>query len=242
MGFVPQPNLRLLYSVLNNDAINLARGIHYDFLSRVPKEIQDIIEQHPFNPENDPISAILSAPLLAQNDIDLPFAILNTTVGHSGISEDGIFQVASSHIGSQKTGIPQTSFPEVSSTEITSLESSFQKFGSTKVSSTEVSLSQSSLKQISSTEIGFTEVGSIKTALDQQGSTKIDFPQISQAQILIGQINPTEISFPGSITLQQFLTGHNFNLQNTTVPTWLESLQGTTPFNLNIEIKDLPTG
>jgi hypothetical protein len=37
-------------------------------------------------------------------------------------------------------------------------------------------------------------------------------------------------------------TYHDSNLQNTTVPTWLEFLQGTTPFNLNIEITDLPTG
>jgi Bacterial Ig domain len=38
------------------------------------------------------------------------------------------------------------------------------------------------------------------------------------------------------------LLSHNPNLQNTTVPTWTEFLQSPTPFNLKIEIQDLPTG
>jgi large repetitive protein len=56
------------------------------------------------------------------------------------------------------------------------------------------------------------------------------------------QVNTSEIPLTSSITLQQFLSSHNFNLQNTTIPTWTEFLTGTTPFNLNIEITDLPTG
>jgi hypothetical protein len=42
--------------------------------------------------------------------------------------------------------------------------------------------------------------------------------------------------------LQQLLSSHNFNLQNTTVPIWTSFLQAQTPFNLNLVIKDLPVG
>jgi hypothetical protein len=76
--------------------------------------------------------------------------------------------------------------------------------------------------------------------------------QVSVREVSTFQISPNQVSFikgdtskislPSSITLQQFLSSHNFNFQNTAVPTWLEFLQGTTPFNLNIEIADLPTG
>jgi hypothetical protein len=73
-------------------------------------------------------------------------------------------------------------------------------------------------------------------------------PQINTAQINPRQLvsplklNPTEIPLTSSISLQQFLGSHNYSLQNTTVPTWLSYLGGTTPFNLNIAVTDLPTG
>ncbi|NEQ98499.1 MAG: hypothetical protein F6K30_17565 [Cyanothece sp. SIO2G6] len=59
--------------------------------------------------------------------------------------------------------------------------------------------------------------------------------------------NSTEISLPSSIALQQLLTGyqrttHNPELQNTTITDWTQFLQTQSPFNLNIEITDLPTG
>ncbi|WP_396134999.1 PKD domain-containing protein [Chamaesiphon sp. OTE_8_metabat_110] len=67
-------------------------------------------------------------------------------------------------------------------------------------------------------------------------------PQGDIAQINFFQIDSTKFSLPSSITLQQLLTSHNPNLQNTTVPAWTEFLQSPTPFNLKIEITDLPTG
>ncbi len=71
---------------------------------------------------------------------------------------------------------------------------------------------------------------------------QIDALKINLHQVNSTQINSTEISLPSSIALQQFLSSHNFSLQNTSVPTWVEFLQGSSPFNLNIEIADLPTG
>ncbi|WP_299490262.1 PKD domain-containing protein, partial [Acaryochloris sp. IP29b_bin.137] len=66
--------------------------------------------------------------------------------------------------------------------------------------------------------------------------------QIGFSQDTPTEINPTEVSFSSSIALQQFLSSHYYNSQNTTIPTWLQFLQDSTPFNLNIEITDLPTG
>jgi hypothetical protein len=79
--------------------------------------------------------------------------------------------------------------------------------------------------QVSGSEIDF-----IKHSVTQVSST-----QVSSTQIYAGELP----LFQGQ-ALKQFLSSHNYALQNTTVPTWTSFLTGTTPFNLNIEVTDLP--
>ncbi|KAI9131957.1 hypothetical protein [Acaryochloris sp. CCMEE 5410] len=54
-------------------------------------------------------------------------------------------------------------------------------------------------------------------------------------QISALKVDTTEISLPSSITLQQFLSSHYYNSQNTTIPTWLQFLQDFNPFKINGE-------
>jgi hypothetical protein len=132
------------------------------------------------------------------------------------------------------------------------MPTSVHQVSSTEVAVNELSISQIGLRQIGIAQISTPQIGSIQKSPIQIGSAQISSAQISSIQISPIQISPTQIddtqidltkiSFPSSITLQQFLRSHNFNLQNTTIPTWTEFLTGTTPFNLNIEITDLPTG
>ncbi|NET48228.1 MAG: PKD domain-containing protein, partial [Merismopedia sp. SIO2A8] len=76
-----------------------------------------------------------------------------------------------------------------------------------------------------------------------QGSTaKTNSSKYSPTQISSTQVNFTEVSLSSSISLQQFLRSHTPNPQNTTVANWTNFLQPHSPFNLNIEITDLPTG
>ncbi len=55
-------------------------------------------------------------------------------------------------------------------------------------------------------------------------------------------VNPTKISLPSGVALQQFFTGHDFNVQNTTVPNWTDFIQTLTSFNLKLELSDFLTG
>jgi hypothetical protein len=181
----------------------------------------------------------------------------NTAVFENGILQTGFHEIGSTattptHITTSKvsaekqssieTGIPQhgvthVSFPEIGSDEIAAIKHSFM----------EISPEQLGSGEISSIHIDSTQVGIIQNSSDEAGTRQISIRQINSGKFSLDQIaskqfNPTKISLPSSITLQQLLRSHNFNLQNTTVPTWTEFLQSPTPFNLKIEIQDLPTG
>ncbi len=77
---------------------------------------------------------------------------------------------------------------------------------------------------------------------------QVDPTQVSIFQVSPTQVNPTKISFSSSIAAQQFLSIHNttptsiYDLNNTALILWNTYLQSTTPLNLNLIIKDLPTG
>jgi hypothetical protein len=111
----------------------------------------------------------------------------------------------------------------------------------------EIGFIQNSHTEIGSFQVSVGENTSPQVRTEEEGSAKISPLEINFLKTNLFQIDPTQVnsskvSLPSSITLQQLLTSHNPNLQNTTVPTWTEFLQSTTPFNLKIEIADLPTG
>ena len=155
----------------------------------------------------------------------------------NGASEGGTTEVGFGQAARFKNGVA-----EISPSQISSAHNSIRYAGMAEVSMAEIGFFQPSTSQISMAQIGTTQISSTQTSSTKHTSTQVDPTQFSIFQINSAQSSSTEISFPSSITLQQLLSSHNPNLQNTTVPTWLEFLQGTTPFNLNIEITDLPTG
>jgi hypothetical protein len=87
-----------------------------------------------------------------------------------------------------------------------------------------------------------TEIGTSKIDFTKIGTIQVDPSQHGIAEIDAMKIDSSKVSFTSSITLQQFLSSHNFDLQNRTVTLWTEFLQSPTPFNLKVEITDLPTG
>jgi hypothetical protein len=111
-----------------------------------------------------------------------------------------------------------------------------------QVSKLQIGTEQISKTQINSFQIGFFQIGSFQESLPKIGITQNDTTEIGTSQLSTAKIDPLKVSFPSSITLQQLLSSHSPNLQNTTVPAWTEFLQSPTPFNLKIEIQDLPTG
>jgi hypothetical protein len=170
-------------------------------------------------------------------------AIGNSTIWQSGIAESHFHKVLSSEevFGSREIDISQISTPtsirQVSSTEVAANE-----FGITQIGLGQIGIAQIGIAQIGTTQLATVQIGTAQISTPQISLIQHDPTQIGSTQIGSTQINPTEISLPSSITLQQLLGSDNPNLQNTTVPTWTEFLQSPTPFNLKLEIIDLPTG
>jgi hypothetical protein len=200
--------------------------------------------------------ATLAAPLMSGESLGLVSA--DTTSGQYRFTEDStrastinvkprsLTEVGMAQISSSEASFLQEGFGKVGITEIGIKEGSLQTIALSQVGFSQISLNEASGFQSSFTQIGITEVGSLEIGSSQVAATQIGISQDDSSQIFVSQantlqINTTKVSLPSSVTLQQFLSSHNFNLQNTTIPTWTEFLTGTTPFNLNIEITDRPT-
>jgi PKD domain/Bacterial Ig domain len=165
--------------------------------------------------------------------------------------QEGILQIGIGEVSTVKTSLPHISSTQISMVQIGSSQSNFPHFGIMQTCPLQISPAQitrqPSAPQISPTKVNIHQLSINEVGIRQDTALEIssdqnNMPQDDIAQINFFQIDSTKFSLPSSITLQQFLTSHNPNLQNTTVPTWTEFLQSPTPFNLKIEIQDLPTG
>jgi hypothetical protein len=166
------------------------------------------------------------------------------TLVHS-ISENGISQISLAEIGKFNiTGIDQVSSSQIGSNELSLIQKS-----STEVSSTQVGIIKEGLFQTSPTEVSSAEVSSTQVMFGQIGVDKYGTLQVgsSKQSIITPKSIIAEVPLSSSITLQQFFVTnfdvfHNPSPQNKTVPSWTEFLRSSTPFNLKVEITDLPTG
>jgi DNA/RNA endonuclease G (NUC1) len=238
--------IRELEQRLNQDQRNISRKIHYNFLSNLSSTVQDALEMSTFSwTGDDPINAFTGVPLLAgyeQSTSSISLVSSETAIRHPGILENSSFQVGSFQVGSFQVGSFQVGSFQVGSFQVGSPQVTTSQITPTEISSFKDGVFQATLVQTNHAEIGLTQVSSISKELIEATSSQIYPSQISSTDIKIIQVGHDKLSFTSSITFQQFLNSHNFNLQNTTIPTWTEFLTGTTPFNLNIEITDLPTG
>jgi hypothetical protein len=209
--------------------------------------------------------------LAALDEIDMSFTSSNGSIRHNGIVEDSFPQqpipVMTETFNRHEDSIYQnTAFQgsliqkspfEICPRQVSSIQTSLVKSGIPQIGIYQNSLiqdgflysgsNQTGIGQVSSIQIDPLQIGIIKISTTQITPAQVSLTQtgklqISSTQISATQINSWKISFPSSITLQQFLSSHNFDLQNKTVPSWTEFLQSPTPFNLKVEITDLPTG
>jgi hypothetical protein len=183
-----------------------------------------------------------------QSGIQFHESSIANNVSQIGISENGSSQIYSGEVGFHQSGTSQISISQIAISQISHSENGLLQDSSPHFTTPQNGTAQGSNFQIGSGQIGSAQVTQPKVSSIEISSTQIDSLQILPSQhgpitTLMGiQVNSSEIPLPSSITLQQFLSSHNFNLQNTTIPTWTEFLTGSTPFNLNIEIIDRPTG
>jgi hypothetical protein len=167
-----------------------------------------------------------------------------------GLDHDGIPQIIHRPDSLSQGGRTQINPLHIGSSEISlstqrPVDGGISQIGISKISSAQDRVGEASSEQPSPRQVGQTQVNHFQVSAAEINSSQISIIQLGPKLpigLISSQINTSEISLTSSITLQQFLSSHNFNLQNTTIPTWTEFLTGTTPFNLKIEITDRPTG
>jgi hypothetical protein len=164
-----------------------------------------------------------------------------STTPQISVDQDGFLKIGVAEVGLHYTRTGQVGIPQTSVGQINVAPTSFDQASPTEVSFSQVNIGQFAVHHEGTTEVSVTQVAPQNSDAVQGSSHQINTTQVNILQNST-QTNTSKISFPSSVTLQQFLSSHNFSLQNTTIPTWTEFLTGTTPFNLNIEITDLPTG
>jgi hypothetical protein len=160
-----------------------------------------------------------------------------TTSTHITAGEISPVKQSSIETGNTQHGVTQVGFSKIGSDEIAAIKHGFMEISSDQIGSSKVS----------SIHINFTQIGISQNSFDETGARQSSIRQIDTSKFSLDQIaspksNSTEIPLTSSISLQQFLGSHNYTSQNTTVPTWLSFLTNTTPFNLTLDIRDLPTG
>jgi Bacterial Ig domain len=209
----------------------------YDFFSNLTNEVEEAIESDNSSPLVPPLEA---TPLLADSEfISFSNPLISSIIGigdNSTIRQNGVVSVP----------IPDHSLIS-GILEVSPNHGTFQSLTTPEIRSSEIGFIQDSHTEIGSFQVRIGENSSPQVRTEEEGSTKISPLEINFLKTNLFQVDPTQVnsnkvSLPSSITLQQLLSSHNPNLQNTTVPTWTEFLQSPTPFNLKIEIQDLPTG
>jgi hypothetical protein len=162
-----------------------------------------------------------------EESINIGGSFSSTQVGIGQITvkqnffQEGILQVDMREISAIEAGLSHISPTQISVGQVGSSQPNLPHFGITQISPLQISLAQitgqSGSGQLSSTQISSHEPRIYEICIRQNtalevSSDQANMPQVNIAQINVSQFDSTEISLPSSITLQQFLSSHNFNL------------------------------
>jgi hypothetical protein len=175
--------------------------------------------------------------------------ITRTSSGISqiGINPDRVLAFDSSQISIDQNSPAQIGSSQISSSQIGSSQNSRSQVSTSQIGIPQIGESQTTVTKTGSKQIGSTQVAVTQFNPEQVSTTQVNSPQIQNSFINfpVSQFDPTsfhsigriqidssKVAFTSSITLQQFLSSHNFDPQNRTVPSWTEFLQSPTPFNL----------
>jgi hypothetical protein len=242
---------------------NLPENIESAIEGRSENDIQDWIAR------TEARLRPLRSPLLAEESVDNAslsspsFNIHSNSTFQIGSSQNSAFQTQLFQKGSTQVSRPEIGSIHQSLTQTSTSERGTTQVDSSKVGLSQLGTSQATFLQISSAE-GRLQVSPFQPRITQVNVTPISF-QLSPAEIDATQVNSwqsiginihtSKNTFSLGIAAGQLIDGHgnipgqsghwltpNSQFSSTTVPTWLSYLGGTTPFNLNIEVTDLPTG
>jgi hypothetical protein len=158
--------------------------------------------------------------------------------------EIGPYQIGISQIAATDFSTPKLSINQGGVGQVNAEHGSIRKSRSSQISPTKVSSIQTNRIELSSNQNSTAQVDAFQIGVIQVQSTKIDITKVGLSDTItkVSQPRPTEIPLSSSVTLQQFLSSHSFDLQIRTVPLWTEFLQTPTSFNLKVAITDIPAG
>jgi hypothetical protein len=158
------------------------------------------------------------------------------------VSDKDVIQVAANQNSSFEVGLGNSGTLKIAPAHIRLFQQALIEVGIdqnrvAQITNSKDRVTQMSIGQIGTSQVRSSEIDTLKIAVNNTDSGQVSILQLASSQTSsiqnqIAQVNSIEVALPSSITLQQFLSSHNFNLQNTTIPTWTEFLTGTTPFNL----------
>jgi large repetitive protein len=160
----------------------------------------------------------------------------------------GLPQIGTSQSYFEQSNVSQDSLSQIGTSQISFFQLSPSQISTSQVGTSQISTSQVGTSQISTSQVGTDQRYIDQLSLLQVGINQTDAVQGTKSKIDASQINAGKISFSNVITLQQFFNVHNisptliYDINNTALTLWDTSLQTSIPLNLNIEIKDLPTG
>jgi hypothetical protein len=244
-----------LEEMLNNDPINQAREIHYNFFSNLPTDIQANLKNQVFIPGSNPSDQFtLNASLLTGSGTLLGTTTPNTAIWHDGIEENNISigtsqslanlgssQVSTSQVSLIKNGVQMNS-TQISVGEISSPEISIIKHSITQIGTSQISRAERSPSQIATSEIGISEVGSIQTTIGQNSTTQVSInednslhidsiqpsvDQIDTSKVPVKFISSTFDSISSKVTLPSSISFPQFSNTNWTI-------HDTTPLLTNV--------
>jgi hypothetical protein len=196
--------------------------------------------------------------------------VSTTQVGITQIStpEIGMAQVSATQINPIQIGFAQVSsnqvaFPQInfitgnflksSTLQISASKGNSPELTTTQIGFSQIGVSQARVIQTDSTQVDSREISTVQSNTFQVSSTQVNSAQANSIQVNISKVNSSETNtgkllFSSSIAVEQFFSSHNtsptpiYNINNTSLPLWNSYLQPTTPLDLNLVIKDLPTG
>ncbi|GAB1539092.1 hypothetical protein NUACC21_17570 [Scytonema sp. NUACC21] len=244
----------------------------YNFFNNIPTDIQETIESNTdinkllnlptarLTAEQEPssifqklepgsfINTSIRQPQVPNKGImDSEYRFSVSRSIQTSLNQNSFFQISEEQVGISQSSFGQISSPHIGFTQVNITPISSIQTGTVQVGIAQIDIDQGTRNHRSSGQSSFAQVTSVNA-----NTVEISTAQINSSQINIfkdlgrTQFNSSEVTLSSSITLQQLFSLHNLTLASTNTykdnPLHLWQLLFDPTFNINLEIKDLPTG
>jgi hypothetical protein len=190
---------------------------------------------------------------------------MNTTIGHNSFVKDSSFagkarikfsspsKIGVTEVGIFKIGFTDNSASKYGSSKIVLSKTALTEGSITKVNPFQTTSPETTFIHTNSTKDGETQVALVKPTQLEIGSGKVGFSKDLSSFDSVSPIDPSKISsseifFSSSKSFSSFFFIHNttpesvYTINSTALNLWNTLIQPSNPFDINLEITNLPTG